>query len=311
VATDVAKIVEVWNSRKSPPRVEPKSNSLEVFSEQNRLGGLHTCWLSASILMVRSVAGKHAVLRELSAKSMSNRHPPVSQASAYAAKKLVVAAYVLATTLLAVVMAWGFSLYQTPTYVATVKMLVSSQTGLVGPNVSWDGGDPQETTLTVSRVVLTESVAQAVVEQLNLSEASLSAQQVLANTSVEPDPGTMFINVSYKDSDPHRAQLIANTIGEVTSRRISEVTLGGNPIIARVWRPATLPQTPVSPKPVSSMLLALVLGLMWGLAIYVGQALALATSIGTPRPSARARAVAAGSSGRGSTVRSGNVCGFA
>jgi hypothetical protein len=118
----------------------------------------------------------------------------------------------------------------------------------------------------VAKAVLSELVAQAVVEQLNLPE--LSAREVLANMNMEPDPGTMFINISYKDSDPKRAQLITNTIGEVSSRKISDVMLGANPLVARVWQPATLPKTPVSPNPVRNMLLTLATwGLMLGLLI--------------------------------------------
>src|SRR3712207_5852128 len=107
-------------------------------------------------------------------------------------------------------------------------------------------------------------VAKAVVEQLNLPE--LSAGEVLANMSVEKDPGTMFINVSYKDSDPQKAQLIANTIAEVSSQKISSenVMLGSYPLVARVWKPASLPEYPVSPKPLQNMLLALVLALTVG-----------------------------------------------
>jgi hypothetical protein len=148
-------------------------------------------------------------------------------------------------------------------------MLVSSQRGLEGPTISWDGGDPQETTLpVVINAVQTESVAQAVVEQLNLPE--LSVREVLQNMRAEPEPGTMFVDLSYKDSEPKRAKLIANTINEVSSRKISDVTLGGDPLVATVWAPATLPKTPVSPNPVRNMLLALATWrLMLGLLITV------------------------------------------
>ena len=158
----------------------------------------------------------------------------------------------------------GFSLNQTPTYVASVKMLVS-QKSPGGPNLGGDISGLQEVTLTVARAVDTEPVAQGVVEQLNQPE--LSAGEVLANMSVEPDPGTMFVNISYKDSDPQRAQLIANAIAEVGSQKISDVMLGANPIVARIWQPATLPESPVSPNPVRNGIIALLLGGILGVGL--------------------------------------------
>jgi capsular polysaccharide biosynthesis protein len=160
--------------------------------------------------------------------------------------------------------ALGFSLNQMPTYVASVKMLVS-QKSPGGPNLGGDISGLQEITLTVARAVDTEPVAQGVVEQLN--QPGLSAGEVLANMSVEPDPGTMFINVSYEDSDPQRAQLIANTIAEMSSQKISDVMLGANPIVARIWQPATLPETPVSPDPVRNGIIALLLGGILGVGL--------------------------------------------
>ena len=134
-----------------------------------------------------------------------------------------------------------FSLYQAPTYEATVKMLVN-QKSQEKPYATWDLGDPQDLTLTVAKAAETMPVAQAVVEQLNLPEQS--AEEVLRNMSVEPEPGTMFVNISYEDSDPMRAQLIANAIGQVVSEKASEVSMGTYAITATVWQPATLPKIP-------------------------------------------------------------------
>ena len=157
--------------------------------------------------------------------------------------------------------ALGFSLVQAPTYEASVKILVGQKSsGIAGldANVS----DLQELTLTVAEAAQTVPVTQSVVEQLNLPEQS--ATEVLRNMSVEPDPGTMFVNLSYKSSDPKKAQLIANTLGDVLSQKISEVSLGASSITATVWAPATLPQTPVSPDPLRNSLLALVMGAFLG-----------------------------------------------
>lgn len=158
----------------------------------------------------------------------------------------------------------GFSLLQPPTYEASIKILVG-QKSTADTSLSGDVSGLQELTLTVARLVPTTPVAQAVVEQLNLPKGS--AGEVLRNMSVQQDPGTMVIDVSYKASDPERAQQIANAIGQVVSKKISEVSLGANAITARVWEPATLPQTPVSPDPVRNSIIALVLGGLLGVAL--------------------------------------------
>ena len=161
--------------------------------------------------------------------------------------------------------ALGFSLLQTPTYEASVLILVGQRTpgdtNLGGPNVT----DLQDLALTVARAVPTTPVAETVVERLGLQEKS--ATGMLNKISAEPDPGTMFVNVSYRDSDPERAQLIVNTIGKVLSEKISEVSVGANAITATVWEPAALPETPVSPDPVRNFIIALVLGSLLGVVL--------------------------------------------
>jgi capsular polysaccharide biosynthesis protein len=160
--------------------------------------------------------------------------------------------------------ALGFSMLQTPTYEASVQILVGQKvTGGKYPNPGVANvSDLQEVAQTVAQAVPTTPIAEAVVEQLDLQEES--AENVLGNISAEPDPGTMFVNVSYKDSDPERAQLIANTIGKVLSEKISEVSVGANAITATVWEPATLPETPISPDPIRNGLIALVVGSVLG-----------------------------------------------
>jgi capsular polysaccharide biosynthesis protein len=160
------------------------------------------------------------------------------------------------------VSALGFSLLQTPTYEASVMVLVGQKTTSDTNFNAADVTDLQELALTVAQAVPTTPVAETVVERLNLQE--VSAEGVLNNISAEPDPGTMFVNVSYKDSDPERAQLIANAIGKVLSDKISEVSVGANAITATVWEPATLPETPVSPDPIRNGLIALVVGGLLG-----------------------------------------------
>ena len=158
---------------------------------------------------------------------------------------------------------FAFSVRQMPTYEATVQMLVS-QKNPGGPNLGGDIGGLQDATLTVAEMVPSMHVAQEVVEQLNLPD--LSAEDVLRNMSVEPNPGTMVIDVSYTYTAANaqmakeRAQLIANAIGEVSTKKIGDAMVGANPIVFRVWNEATLPENPVSPNPVRNSIIALLLG---------------------------------------------------
>lgn len=164
--------------------------------------------------------------------------------------------------------ALGFSLAQAPTYQASVKILVGQKSAVSGTGVANLNGNVsglQDLTLTVAKAADTPPVAQAVVEQLNLPEQS--AGEVLQNMRAEPDPGTMFVNISYTSSDPKKAQLTANAIGQVLSEKISQVSVGANNITATVWAPATLPQNPVSPDPVRNAVIALVLGSLLGVAL--------------------------------------------
>jgi len=161
--------------------------------------------------------------------------------------------------------ALGFSLLQTPTYEASVMILVGQETTSDTNLGAADVTELQELALTVAKAVPTTPVAETVVERLGLREES--ATGMLNKISAEADPGTMFVNVSYRDSDPERAQLIANTIGKVLSEKISEVSVGANAITATVWEPAALPETPVSPDPIRNGIIALVLGSLLGIVL--------------------------------------------
>jgi capsular polysaccharide biosynthesis protein len=173
---------------------------------------------------------------------------------------------IMLVALVATGSAIGFSLLQTPTYESSVLIQVGVKT-TGDTNTAPDVAELQELTLSVAKAVPTTPVAEAVVERLE-DPPEGGAGAVLANSSAEPDPGTVFVNVSYRASDPERAQLIADTIGIVLSERIPEMSiLGDNAITATVWEPATLPETPLSPDPIRNGIIGLMLGSLLGLVL--------------------------------------------
>jgi capsular polysaccharide biosynthesis protein len=178
----------------------------------------------------------------------------------------------IAVSLLVAGVVTAFGLYQTPTYEASIKILVGQkeQSDARGiqpiPNAT---SGLQTFTLTVAKAVPTKPIARAVVERLNLPRGS--AGEVLENMSVEQDPGTMFIDVTYTDSEAKRAQLVANAIGQVVSQKIGEVSLGKKTITATLWKPATLPRAPVSPHPLRDGFIALVATLALSVGLIAGR----------------------------------------
>lgn len=95
------------------------------------------------------------------------------------------------------------------------------------------------------------------------------------NLSIEQNPETQSLQVSYRDPSPEKAQRIANTLGEVFSKQLvpeiskeaSEANLGTDSITATVEQWAVAPSEPVSPNPVRAGLLGMTMGLMLGVGL--------------------------------------------
>lgn len=157
----------------------------------------------------------------------------------------------------------GFSLGQTPQYEGSIKILVGQErTSEVPGSLGSDVQGLQQLTQTMAEAVNSRPIAKTVIERLDLG---ISPEEFLEERmSVEPVADTQFIRVSYRDPDPQRAREVANTIGEVFSNQVSEVSPSANAITATVWERAVTPDEPVSPNPLRNGLIALVLGLMLG-----------------------------------------------
>jgi len=160
----------------------------------------------------------------------------------------------------------GFDLLRTPTYEATIKILVGKkqENTNIPAQLESDVQGLQQLTETMVEVVDTRPVANAVIGRLDLRE---SPQDFLDNLSAEPVAYTQVIEVTYEDSNPKRAQRIINTVGAVFSDQITKVSPSANSITATVWEQAATPDSPVSPDPVRDGMLALALGLLLGVGL--------------------------------------------
>jgi capsular polysaccharide biosynthesis protein len=160
----------------------------------------------------------------------------------------------------------GFSLQQAPKYVASIKILIGQEKGGEGTPGGL-GGEVQglqQITQTMAEGVNSRPVVEPVVRQLNLQTTPENIQQ---NLNVQQVGATQFIQVDYEDTNPERAQRVANAVGDAFSQQVSEVSPSANAVTATVWEGAKLPEEPVSPKPARNGLLALALGVMLGVAL--------------------------------------------
>ena len=96
----------------------------------------------------------------------------------------------------------------------------------------------------------------------------------------------MLVGVAVTDTSPQRAAAIANAVGQVFPRLVTElerptVSRAQPPVAIRVVQPAPVPSIPSS----TSLPVALALGLLGGLALGIGAALArnaVDTSVTSP-----------------------------
>ncbi len=197
-------------------------------------------------------------LKERSTVSARNAHPPVGPR--LAARAMVAVVLVALTVAVA-------SLAMTPQYEASTKVLIGKQ-GSEGSALEMEIQQLQEVTLTLAQATRSRPIAEETIERLGLST---TPEVFLERLQAEPIENTQFIELSYTDPNPEKAQRVANTVGGVISRRVSEVGPGDSGMTATLWEPAPVPENAVSPNPLRNWLLTFVSGLL----LFVGLALAL------------------------------------
>ncbi len=183
----------------------------------------------------------------------------------------------------------GVTLWQTPVYEASAKLVVGVDWG-----DRWETGIPgiefippavQIPYEATREAIDKPTIAREVIERLGL-DGSMEPAELVENLSVELEGGTQFVQLSYRDTDPELAQEVVNTVGVVSSERIPEAIGSaegwGHNITVTMYEDALVPTNPASPDPLRNAALALILGLMVApvLAILMSARGDVATSIG-------------------------------
>ena len=196
---------------------------------------------------------------------------------------------ILLVPLLCAGAALGYSFSQMPVYESSVMLLVrqEQQEGATPGDLAGEMEGLQQVTQTVVVAAETRPVAAAVIDELGLGT---SPERFLQNMSVEQVTATQFIEVSYQDTDPQRAQQVVSTVGTVLSESISEQSPTANNIVVSLWEGAEVPDEPESPNPLRNLVVAVVFGGMFGLGLaFLLEYFAGRRSKGSRRTSEKAR----------------------
>jgi capsular polysaccharide biosynthesis protein len=178
-------------------------------------------------------------------------------------KTLLVGA--LAASMLVAVVVTGVSATRPPTYEASALVMVSQKEqsdGNIHPIPNANAPAPEGRQALIQTMIIginTRPVAEEVIQRLGLD---ISPDELLSNLTVEQVETSQFIQLSYADTDPGRAEEVVNTVGQVSSERISNTSAAANDLKATVYERAITRTSPVSPKPLRNGLLTLGVGLV-------------------------------------------------
>lgn len=188
---------------------------------------------------------------------------------------------ILASFVLCILAATAYTLRTTPLYASTARLFVSTPADATSQ--AYQGGlFSQQRVTSYANLIRGNTVAELVIGRLHLTESPNALASEVSATVV---PNTVILEVTITNPDPNRARQLAQSYADVFVKYIGQLeTAPGQanaPIKATVVGAATLPVSPVSPRPVINIGLGAVLGLLIG----IGAAMlreALDTTIRSP-----------------------------
>jgi len=171
-------------------------------------------------------------------------------------------------TVLAGVTSGALTARMTPRYASSVSFYVSAQTNTTDPAMAYQGALlSQQAVQSYADLLTGPRLADSIIRYLGLP---MTPSQLTAEVSARSIPQTVLLTATVTDTSPRRAREIATAIGIRFVRLVSvlERPPGQKHATVRVTvvAPATLPSAPASPDPVRNIGIAVLLGLLIGIA---------------------------------------------
>lgn len=177
---------------------------------------------------------------------------------------------VVATTIVLIALASGYTALATKTYQSSVQFFVSTSDSTDASQLALGSTFSQARVTSYTQLVTAPVVLQPVITKLNLPE---KASVLGARVSATVPANTVLINVSVTANDPDQAQRIATAIGQQFPKTVEDIervkAKSDSPVKVTLTQAAVVDNSPVSPKPVRNVLLGIVLGLLLGIGLAV------------------------------------------
>lgn len=175
------------------------------------------------------------------------------------------------TTLVALVGAITYTFATTPEYQGSTRLFVSTSSGSSLSDLYQGNRLSQERVLSYSELLMGETLAQRVIDKLNLD---MSAVQLKEKVKATTKPDTVLIDVSVLDPSPVRARDIANALSDefvVLAGELETPPKPGALPDARVVveQRASIPTRPVIPNRPRNVALGLAAGLLLGVGLAI------------------------------------------
>jgi len=171
---------------------------------------------------------------------------------------------ITAAILLCTAASIGASLASTPVYQASAKLLVvakSDQSG--GVNSAYEGALlSQQLVKSFAQVLESRRTADAA---LRLQQLPLTPSQVQAKVHAQPLVDTLLIDLSVDDTDPARAQILANNVARGFIQEVVPTLESGSALKVSLVEPALRPRAPVSPRTTMNTTIGILLGILVGI----------------------------------------------
>uniref|UniRef100_UPI003B3BAE16 polysaccharide biosynthesis tyrosine autokinase n=1 Tax=Nakamurella sp. TaxID=1869182 RepID=UPI003B3BAE16 len=162
----------------------------------------------------------------------------------------------------------GLIVRATPLYSSTARLFVSTPGSDSANAQMYQGGlFSQQRVTSYADLIKGSTVAERVLARVGSDQAPAALVNQITATA---DPNSVILQVSVTDPSPERAQLLAQTTAEVFTDYVGELESSEDParspIRANIVDDANLPTGPVYPRPLITIGLGAIVGLLVGLA---------------------------------------------